>query len=188
MKDYNQEYFFIRRKGINYPLIEYVNWPDSAPLPDKPEMGDFHSCAYKAIVSETIKNIINLINLKEVQFIPATICNQAGEIVEGYYIIHIYHFIQAMDKEKSDWEEDDDNPERAFSIDELVLDNEKLDKIPLEDRLVFALKEHPLTTVYHRSVIDKILALQPTGLGVYCLAEWNGSNPFEDEFWEYVMS
>ena len=207
MKDYNQEYFFLQEKGNNYPLISYVDWPDGDiafleapykenkiipfkfrdPLPSKPEIADLHACSYKMIVSQRIKMQLEEMNLKEVQFIPATIYNQAGEIVEGYYIIHIYHFIQAMDKEKSDWEEDS-NPEQAYSIDELVLDNEKLDKIPLEDRLVFALKEHPLTTVYHRSVIDRILALQPIGVGVYCLADWDESNPFEDEFREYIMS
>ena len=208
MKDYNQEYFFIRRKGINYPLIDYINWPDSDidflkdiynegkiipfkygdPIPDKPELGDLHGCGYKLIISNRLKEQLETMNLKKVQFIPATIQNQAEEIVDGYYIIHVHHFIQAMDKNNSDWKKDRKNPDRAVRINKIVLDNNYLEEIPLEDRLVFALKEHPLTTVYHRSVVEKMLTLQPTGVGVYCLADWDGSNPFEDEFREYVMS
>ena len=208
MKDYNQEYFYVRRKGINFPSIDYVNWPDSdldyltdvydgekvipfkfgEPMPNNLRLADLHGCAYKMVCSEIIKKALEEMNLKGVQFIPATIRDHTDKVIEGYYIIHIYNLIECMNMDISKWRSPRRTPEIIQSIDKLVLDNEKLDVIPLEDRLVFALKEHPLTTLYHRSVIDKILSVTPTGVGVYCLADWDGSNPFEDEFWEYIMS
>lgn len=208
MKDYNQEYFFLRRKGNNFPLVDYINWPDSdidyleeefedkrvipfmfsEPLPNAPQIADLHTCAYKLVISKKIKDILSKMYLKNIQFIPATIQDSSGEMHEEYYIIHIYNLIECMDMKASAWEADMDDPEMVYNIEKLVLDNEKLNKIPIENRLVLALQEHPLTTVYHRTIIEKILAAKPTGVGVYCLADWDGSNPFEDEFWDYIMS
>ncbi len=205
MTDYNQEYFYIRRKGTNNPMIEFFNWQDGfskssrqentpipfkfcEPIPDNPQFADLHSGGSTMVISEKIKEQLDAMKLKDVQLIPATIEDINGDEHDGYYYIHIYNLIECMDKEKSEWRSPRRHPDKVMSVDKLVLDNEKLDKIPLEERLVFALSEEPLTKLYHRSVVEKILSAKPTGVRFYCISDFDGSQPFEDEFWDYIMS
>ena len=87
MKDYNQEYFFLRRKGNNIPSIDFVNWPDGdikflkssytddkvipfkfrEPIPKDPQFADLHACSYKMIISERIKEQLETLNLRDIQ-------------------------------------------------------------------------------------------------------------------------
>jgi hypothetical protein len=79
-----------------------------------------------------------------------------------------YNDIAAMDKEKSEFTK----PRRAYFISKFVLDREALKKIPLEKRLVFVLKEAPSRVVFHKSVVDAIMAENPTGVQFRPIENW----------------
>lgn len=209
MKDYNEEYFFFKMKDSNIPILEYtgstpiaheglfysdeaIDSPDIIPLKysflivKEPQLADVHFIGFNFVVSERLKEHLEKLNLMNIQFIPATIQDYGDEVHTGYYILHVHNLIRCADLEKSEWSSPRRNPDQVLSFDKLVLDNEALDKIPLEDRLIIALEEENLTHLYHRSVVDHILQLRPTGVTFFRLAGYTGREPFDDEFLDFL--
>ena len=208
MRDYNQEYFYLVSSGLgDYPLLDYApnggNYNEifrpkpvdtgekrilrfSPPIPSKPQFGDYHYLAVHApVISERLKKVLEALNIEEVQFLPTVILDKTDNEHEGYYILHTYKEIRCLDKAKSKWEKGDFDEESTSEIDKLVLDNEILDTIPLEKRLMFGLWENRTYLVFHQSVIEKILEISPTGIRVYPISEYDDSLPFIDTYKEY---
>jgi hypothetical protein len=205
MTDYNQEYFYLRGggkvtpNGAEYPSLKYSNKyePHSSmellseevldetkrilsiwfiePMPPI-EFADFHNLeATNLVVSEQIKNVLESFNLKDVQLIPAVILDKKEKQHDGFYIIKVNNLLKVMDKENSSWEEYEKKLGKG-SIGELVLDNEVMDKIPLEERFVFAAWEDNGKVLFHHFVIEKMLELNPKGLNITGLIDWWDSN------------
>ena len=63
-----------------------------------------------------------------------------------------------------------------------MFNNELIDKIPLEQRLVFAAKERRTHILFHQSVVEKILEIEPKGLTVYRLSKYDPDQPFIEEY------
>ncbi|GHU70342.1 hypothetical protein FACS189413_10560 [Bacteroidia bacterium] len=163
---HTSNYLFFNKKNeiLNPEVMEFVF---GKPYPRKPIIGDYFSQT-ESIVSEKIKNVLEPLKIKGIQLIPATVTSNKGEVYEGYYYIHIYHRIEAMDRENSKYEQDDD----YFSIDRFFLDKKILEKIPLEERLIFKLKESPTEKLYHKSIVDAIVAVNPTGVQFIKVEKW----------------
>ncbi|MFV0352950.1 MAG: hypothetical protein ACK5JF_11690, partial [Oscillospiraceae bacterium] len=100
---------------------------------------------------------------------------------DGYYILHMYNKIKCMDWENSIWRKNRFNKEKA-SIDELVLDNAKLDEVPLEERLVFKVWEDSSYFLFHQSIVEKMLEIVPTGLTVSSMHHQMSELPFFKEY------
>lgn len=214
MKDYNEEYYYLTANGINFPALDFdgpnmirnkykffrKNAVDeeiiplrfSDPIPRKPQMADVHSMASNRVFSERIKKTLEEICLKNVQFIPVVITDKNDELISGYYIPHIYNVIKCADMENSIYEDDNDDDTEEddiiYEFEKLVLDNTILDKIPLNDRLVFLVGESNLKRLYHRSIAEKILSLKPTGVSFYQLSTYDESKPFQAEFLDWIMN
>ena len=205
MNNYAQEYFYMVPVGSNHPLLNTILSDDSfmlheihalnenylvrfrfgAPLPRKPELADVHNDAYQLVISDKIKNVMQTMQLKDVQYLPATIKNpKTEEVFEGYWVLHIYNMIYCMNKEKSKFKAH--NNGRIVSINKLILNNEILNEIPLEERLVFALGEKRLQMLFHASIVEKIVALKPKGMMFCPLEKWSESFPFELAAMEYI--
>ena len=164
----------------NYPLLtvkqggeyqeseEFIQNPDimeyrlAKPVPSKPVMADYHSSPY-SVVSKKIGNELAKLNLKEVQLIPATITGKNDEQHEEYFFLHIYNYIVALDRQKSIYKWDD-FLEEANPIEKIVLSEEALKAIPLEERLVFRLRENFMFELFHKSIVDAIMATNPEGI------------------------
>ena len=88
-----------------------------------------------------------------------------------------------MDREKSIYEtdddDDDDDDDNISSIEQLFLSQKVLAKIPLEDRLVFTLKEHISFRIYHKSIVEAIMSVNPEGVTFYPIEEWYDGIQFE---------
>jgi hypothetical protein len=179
--EFNKEYFVIgRANNSNHPLLtvtkgggyeedeEYVENPKlmeyrlGKPVPAKPVMVDYHSSPY-SVVSKKIYDVLTGLNLKDIQLIPATITGKNDELYENYWFLNIYNNLAVLDREKSkyDW---NDFLEVANPIEKLVLSGELLNDIPLEDRLVFRLEENTTFEIFHKSVVDAIMATNPEGI------------------------
>ena len=142
-----------------------------APVPHKPIMVDFHSSPY-SIVSQKIETVLRKLNIKGLQLIPTTIEGKDDELFENYFFLSIYKRLKALDMEKAvyDW---DDFIEEASSIDKLALNEQFLNELPLEDRLVFRLQENPTFEIFHKSVVDAIMAVNPEGIIFTSVADWH---------------
>jgi hypothetical protein len=162
------EYYVMRRKGDQaYPLIKVVDEDSeimelefNGTIPRNPVMADFLSGPLD-FVRKRIAEVMQSLNMEGVRFIPTKLTFPKGEIVEDYICINVEdNTYVAMDKEKSDFS----YRHRSYWINKIVLDREILKDIPLNKRLGFRLREAPGDYLYHKSVVDAILALEPTGV------------------------
>lgn len=208
IQDYNEEYFYLKSIGENYPNLQYEGGQDSFetsdefrlkkgirrlcfshPIPDDPEMADFHYLKdYSPVISERMKNLLENMNLRNIQFLPTEIRNKEGNVVEGnYYIIHVYNMVKCLDREKSNWEPCSFKEDIATLVHSLVINNEELHKVPLEERLVFALYEQRVHVLYHRSVVDKLLEIEPKGMTIFRLSKWDLSSQSKEEYFSKLF-
>ena len=147
-------------------------------------MADYHPLPAH-VVSKRIKEAMETFPLKGVQFIPAIIYDDNDKPHHDYFIIHVYNQIRCVDLEKSVWKPAL-TPGNILTYKKLVFNDEILDEIPLNDRLVFALAEASRTIVFHKSVVDKIIYdIDPMPEGfLFCRVDkWTPSTAFENEYY-----
>lgn len=209
MKNYNDEYFFLRLvESSEYPRLvldddfldyamdflrakpivydeNFIQLRFREPVPRKPKMVDYHSFSTPSpVFSEKLKKVIEDMEVKDIQFVPVLIRDKSDDLIEGYYAIKVCNQISCADLEKSKYDRTGNG--KVSNFQKLVLDNEKLDEIRLEDRLVFAIGESRVYVVYHISVIEKMLDAAPEGMTVYSLSGWDPSAPFYEVYGEYL--
>ena len=150
------------------------------PIPNKPEMVDYHSMP-NAVISKKIYDVLSPLNIDGIQLVPAVIRNnKTNDLHEDYWIIYIYNKIRCLDRINSEYTVDEDDEDEIEDIEKLVLDKEILKAIPLENRLIFLLKEGRSKRIYHKSVVDAIMAKNPKGIRFYPIEEWYDGIQFQD--------
>ena len=191
----NREYYVIERGGSNdYPLLEWdqkcgifrkqkpvtvtepIKLRLGAPVPEKPEMVDYHSLP-EPVVGERVRSLLEPMNIYGTQLIPAHI--PVEDKIYSYWLLHVYHRIACVDREKSVLEIDEDDGD-ILDIEQLVLDEKILKEIPLEERLIFVLKESTSTYLFHQSIKEAVMALipPPQGLQFFRADQWGSSSVF----------
>jgi tmRNA-binding protein len=58
------------------------------------------------------------------------------------------------------------------TIEKLVLHNKHLSEIPLKERLVIKSKETSVLLLYHKSIVDIIMSVNPDGVSFIPVEEW----------------
>ena len=178
MKDF--EYYFMESKEDQaYPMIdlmdengEIIEAQFGDPLPRRPILADYLTGA-KDFVTKKIADVMLAMNMEGVRIVPIELSDQKGGYIEDYYCIYVDdNTYEALDKEKSDYEYDEECD--MYYINEYVLDREVLKKIPLNKRLGWRLLEDPGIYLYHKSVIDEIKKLNPTGVEFINIEEYEG--------------
>jgi hypothetical protein len=187
-------YFVVGRAGSNrYPLLEWVengsrysrmepvtdNQPIQlrlgSPVPKDPLMVDYHSLP-RPVVSQRVRDVLAALPLASAQLVPADV-RVRGDDVRRYYLVHVYQWIAAVHRERSVLDVSERG--RVVGIRRLVLDMEKIEQVPLEDRLVFRLAESVSVHLFHESVVSAVLALQPEGLRFTPANSWSDSAGFK---------
>lgn len=188
------DYFVIMRAGpSSYPLLEWdelrlgfarpapvnittpIKLRLGAPVPRAPVMVDYHSLP-TPVVSERIKDVLEPLDLFGLQLVPADVKVKPDD-VRRYWLLHVFNRIGCIDRQRSVckfYSEGD-----ALSINKLVLDEEVLQEIPLERRNVFRLAEATSTHIFHESVVERVLALQPEGVRFIRVDQWSDSAGFK---------
>ncbi|GHT14492.1 hypothetical protein FACS189426_20890 [Bacteroidia bacterium] len=142
-------------------------------LPERFLLGDFYFLSGKRqVVSDKIKNEILKLNPIKINYLPVNI-HINNNIIKNYFIINSYNRIACMDLEQSEYRESHHPDGGVLSIDKLVLNYSVLDKIPLEERLVFILDECETYTLYHEKIIEKLKKLNPNGMHAINIKEWD---------------
>ena len=72
----------------------------------------------------------------------------------------------------------DEDIEAVCSVDKFTLDSEKLSKIPLEKRLVFAMDEYSVYNIFHQSVVDHLSKFNLKGMRFIPVTSWNDNAHF----------
>ena len=154
---------------------EIINFKLGLPIPRKPVMADYHSSP-DGIVSKKIYDILSPLEIDGLQLLPVSIAGKDGEQYDNYWALHMYREIECVDMELSDCERS------SFSFDritKLILDKKILSEIPSEKRLIFRLKESNSIKMVHKSVMDNIMSVNPTGIRFTNIEDWNDSSFFE---------
>jgi hypothetical protein len=160
---------------IDHNLIKLKFWE---PYPKKPVMVDFHHDGVIDAVSDKIGSILTSMKIKGIQLIPATIFDPKNKhTYEDYCYLHIYNYLECLDRNKSIYQ-----PDRVggvASIDKLALDERKLSRIPLEERLIFRLGEMYTQQLFHKTVVDKIMENNPQGIRFVNVKDFKEGSAFD---------
>ena len=170
----NSKYYFVKRKGDQaYPLVDILNLTKvkfgkedilkvviGKPVPSKPVMADFLGGGGD-FFDKRITDVMKSLNMEGVRFFPVELDNTKGTIYNNYECVSVEdNTYELLDKEHSDFT----FSSPLYSYKKLVIDREKLSEIPLNKRLGMRLREAPSYYLYHESVVDAIMELEPTGM------------------------
>lgn len=144
------------------------------PIPIKPKMGDYLS-EPASVISKKIFDVLAPLNISTIQLLPARIRGKNDEIFSNYWAIHMLTEIKCVDASLSNCEI---KRVRLAKVKKIVLDKNILSAIPLPERLVFRLQEDSSFQLYHSSIVEKILAANPSGVRFVNIEEWNDSSFF----------
>lgn len=155
-EDGTSDSFYTREKIEDPPIINFYL---QKPVPPKLPPVDLMTCPH-LIFSDKLATLFNSLNISGIQLIPGQF--RANEkpysgMETEYYGLIVYHRIKCINRELSD---------ATFAtgmrnVKKLVLDKNILKEIPLEDRLIFTLKEDSTYQLFHKSIVDKIMESNP---------------------------
>lgn len=96
------------------------------PLPKCPILADYLTGS-KDFVSKKIANIMLAMDMEGVRILPIELSDRKGGYINNYYCIYVdSNTFEALDKEKSDYEYDEEC--NMYFINKYVLDKEVLKK------------------------------------------------------------
>lgn len=165
--EHTEEYLY-DYENEKIPKPEVMEFTFSEPYFARPVIGDYFSQP-ESVISDKLKKILSSLNIFGIQLIPAMITSNKGDIFKDYFYIHIYNMINAMDKLNSKFDEGDD----CYFVDKFKLDENILKNIPLEERLIFKLGEDHTIMLYHRSIVEALMTVKPTGLKFIKVEDWH---------------
>lgn len=168
----NSPEYLYEDEYIENPEMMYYGFRNPVPL--RPRLVDHHS-APDCIVSEKIYNVLAKMEIYELQLLPTTIVSREGEEYPGYYGLHIYNYIECVDKELSDCKFSGG----ILNAKKIVLDKKILGVRPLEERLIFRLEEDTGYKLFHKSIVDAIMAVNPEGIRFIPIEEWTEAAFFD---------
>lgn len=171
MADKNQSTrILLDRKPVE-PLNTPMKLCFNPPIPRNPRMVDFHELP-SSVFSRKIKDVLQPLNIYGLQLLPATIRGKNDEYYEDYWVAYIYNRITCLDMKNSEYSVYEDDGKVNF-ITRFFLDAKKLMEIPLEKRLVFMLAEDISKRIYHKSLVDAIMAVNPKGVAFTPIEGWH---------------
>ena len=191
-KEIDGEYYVIQvdRKGL-YPWLAWGDYDDTPfleaesidiseipsplvvefdePYPKTFEMADLHLLGSQFAFTEELKNIFA--DIYGVEFFEIDkIMDHKHNSYSGYYAVHIWNTLTAVDMQNYVGK-----PGRKGYIGSLTkfsLNNEILESIPLEKRLVFKLREATDIFIVHKSLYEKIEDKGFKGFALVSVDKW----------------
>ena len=156
----------IIQDGYVYPLLLDEPYKND-------EIADFHDLPY-TFSYRVIKGVAQRHTLPGVQWMPAYI-HYKGKRYNDHVIMHLFNKISCLDEDNSIFKR---VSEFTTIIDKIVLSKEKLDNIPLEDRLIFRLEEKKSLIFMHQIIVDEIMQHNPVGIRFVKVKDWGVSEAF----------
>ena len=117
---------------------------------------------FSFVVSPKLYNILNNMNIEGIQLIPVILFEHSFVKYVDFWYVHIYNILPVLSFENSRYQE----------INGLILHNnllqikfntKKMKAIPLENRLIFRFPLDRSYFMFHVSVVDKIMSVNPIG-------------------------
>ncbi len=164
----SNDYLYLNYKLAN-PSSKLLTYVFAPPVPRNPIMADLLMTP-RTVFSEKLKKALEPLNINSIQFIPTQIQDEKRkQTYNNYWGVNIHKEISCVDYKQTKANITDYD---MTNIDKVVLDRTILENIPLEDRLIFMLGEHPFD-LFHYSIVDKIMESNPTGIQAVNFENYN---------------
>ncbi len=158
----------LKKVDVNTPIHLTFN----PPIPAKPDMTDYlWLSGGRAVFSKKIYDVLKTVDIKDFQLVPAVIKSNKGEEYSDYWIAGIYRDFAFLDKEESEFDSITSSG-RWSGIDKMVISQELMSQVPLVERLMYVGKESSAYVYYHKSIVDLIMSVNPTGVKFIPVEEW----------------
>jgi hypothetical protein len=161
---------FLQRMGKVAPET-VVHLVFNPPIPPKPDMTDYLWLQTRAVFSKKIYDVLKNIDIKDFQLVPAIIKDPKGKEYSEYWIANIYREFAFLDEAKSEFMSKNSKG-RWSMIRKMVINEDEMAKVPLAERLIYVSKESSAYVFYHKSIVDAIMSVNPTGVKFIPVAEW----------------
>ncbi|MHC6201992.1 imm11 family protein [Breznakiellaceae bacterium SP9] len=143
------------------------------PFPRKPQMVDYHFLnGGWQVFSKKIYDVLKTADIKGLQLVPAIIRSKKGEEYSDYWIANVYHEYAFLDENLSERKGSIDSHGRWGMVLRMVLNKELIIQTPLEERLIFVTRESGSYILYHKSIVDLVLSVNPIGLKFISIEKW----------------
>lgn len=171
--DVNLSYLYGSKK-IDEREVPLIKLRFCQPPPLSPVMGDYHPVL--PVFSEKIANLVRSYKFDYIQIFPAII-NGIGHEKFQYFYVYIANKIRCLDFDKSLCIK---TPEgAATNLQKIVLDTKVLEKISLQDRRIFKLREASSKILFHQSIVEDIQNLNPTNIRFIKIEDYYDGIEFE---------
>ena len=142
------------------------------PFPDQPQLADYMGTP-SPIIGEKIKQVLETITITGSQYFPASV-RFGGKLHKNYYFWHIYLEIACLHMDRSEVKQ----RRASLSIRTISLDETILNRISESGRWVFRLAESTSRILVHERVVEKVMAIKPTGIRFIRVDQWNIGSAF----------
>lgn len=144
----------------------------SKPYPSSPVMADALFLDGDMVVSKRVRDTLQEQNLYGVDFFPVQIETNKKNVIDGYYLIHIWNEIAAVDKNSYTGSAPNERG-RIYSLESFSLDGEVLAKYPEEKRRIFCLSENTGTRLICSAIYELLQSLCPSGFSFCKVSDWD---------------
>ncbi|GHT15414.1 hypothetical protein FACS189426_22990 [Bacteroidia bacterium] len=162
------EYLYDMEKAAEGTVTHLTFRP---PYPKKPQMVDYLFLTGRQVFSRKIYDVLKSQEIKGLQWVPAVIRGRKGEKYTDYWVANVFHKYAFLDPQKTEGVIDEDDGE-WIGIDKMVLSEDAASKVPLDERRVFMVQESGARVLYHKSIVDLIMSVNPIGLQFIPLEKW----------------
>jgi hypothetical protein len=161
---------FLRRyKPIDESIVTHLVF--NPPIPKKPDMTDYLYLDCRAVFSKKVYDVLKNINIKDFQLVPSIVQDPKGNEYSEYWIANIYRKFTFLDKDKSKYMSITSQGNWSM-IKSMIISQELMSQVPLEERLMYISNESSAYVFYHKSIVDAIMSVNPTGIVFVPVAEW----------------
>jgi len=166
---------FSQRNPIDFDgtLYAKVYCYGNDPKKEKFNIGNYFNDPRPTMI-HPLREILEKLNLFKIQFFPIVI-EHLEDKYEGFHLMHCYNFISALHRERSKY----DMGEGLCFIDSLSLDENVLDQIPEEERLVFCLGERTTMYIVHEKFVNAVRESEIDGMYFTKVKDWGIGDAFD---------
>jgi len=162
--------FLYREQKVPDDTVVYLSF--GTPVPRKPAMVDYLWLRGREVFSKKVYDVLKNHNFKGLQLVPAIITSRKGEVYKDYWILNVYQEYALLDPEKSERKGSINDFGCWGMVKKMVLNKELVLKMPLEDRLAFTCRENPAYVLYHKTLVDLIMSVNPEGIVFIPIDKW----------------
>lgn len=143
------------------------------PIPKHPQLVDYHVLP-EPVISEKLAAVLAPMLLHMVQLVPAVI--PLDGIDHPYYLLHVRNRVECLDMRRTKYEPRLDGG--IAILERIVLDEDKLRRVPEANRLLFCPQEYETIWLAHESVKNALEAVSPVGLRFFHVDDWGDTVSF----------